>query len=397
MNGRRLRLGFVGGAGGAFIGPVHAMAARLDGGFEIVAGAFSSDAARSLAAAASYGVAPDRAYASYPDMLAAEASRDDGIEAVSIVTPNHLHHPVAMAALAAGLHIMCDKPLAITMDEADELAAAAHRSDRQFAVTYTYSGYPMVREARALIAAGAIGAVRKVVVTYSQGWLARPIEREGHKQAGWRTDPSRAGPGGCIGDIGVHAFHLAEFVAGLRVAYLCADLSALVDGRAIDDDCNMLLRFEGGARGVLIASQVAIGDQNALSIKVHGATGSITWAQEVPNELTIAGSDGTIRTARVGDPGLSPHALGSTRLPGGHPEGYIEAFANLYSDFYDAIVDGSPLQTYAIGIDEAVRGMAFVDTAIRSGGIGVDFGSWLSLCAAPAPGNQRKTEMLDNE
>lgn len=356
------------------------MAARLDGRFDIVAGAFSSNATRSRDAAPAYGVAPNRAYGSYAEMFAAEAARDDGIEAVSIVTPNNLHHPVAMAALEAGLHVMCDKPLAITMGEANELAATAHGSDRQFAVTYTYSGYPMAREARALIADGALGAIRKVVVSYAQGWLARAIEKEGQKQADWRTDPSRAGPGGCIGDIGVHAFHLAEFITGLRVSQLCADLSALVAGRVLDDDCNMLLRFEGGARGVLIASQIATGEQNALSIKVYGDRGGISWAQENPNELILASIDGATLVLKAGDKSLAPSSREATRLPGGHPEGYIEAFANLYKDFYDAICNNAaPAALAASGIDEAVRGMAFVEAAIRSGGIDTEFGHWVAL------------------
>lgn len=376
---RRIRLGLVGGAG-AFIGPVHAMAARLDGRFDIVAGAFSSDAGRSREAAPIYGVTPDRAYASYGEMFAAEAHREDGIEAVSIVTPNHLHYPVARAALAAGLHVMCDKPLAITMREAYDLAAAAHRSDRQFSVTYTYSGYPMAREARALVASGAVGAIRKVVVSYAQGWLVRAIEKDGQKQADWRTDPARAGPGGCIGDIGVHAFHLVEFITGLRVAQVCADLSALVEGRLLDDDCNVLLRFEGGARGVLIASQIATGELNALSIKIYGDRGGISWAQENPNELMLAPLDSAPQRIQAGDKALSLPARQATRLPGGHPEGYIEAFANLYVDFYDSICGNASQSVFgANGIDEAVRGMAFVEASIRSGGVGIDSSHWVEM------------------
>lgn len=380
MSGRRCRLGMVGGAGRAFIGPVHAMAARLDGHFEIVAGAFSSDPERSRDAAGSYGVVPDRAYPSYAAMFAAEAERSDGIEAVSIVTPNHLHHPVAMAALAAGLHVMCDKPLAITIDQARELAAAAERAKRQLHVTYTYSGYPMVREARARIARGELGAIRKVVVVYSQGWLSRAIEGAGQKQADWRTDPTRAGQGGCIGDIGVHAFHLAEFVTGLRVQNLCADLGALVEGRLLDDDCNMLLRFYGGARGVLIASQIAIGDDNSLSIRVYGAEGAIFWAQESPCDLIVASSDGEKRVLRAGGQTLSAEAMRASRLPAGHPEGYIEAFANIYNDFHCAV---SELSTgaqpgYSSGA-EAVRGIEFIDAAVRSGGIETEFGRWIPL------------------
>jgi predicted dehydrogenase len=377
---RRVRLGLIGGAGGAFIGPVHAMAARLDGRFDIVAGAFSSDAGRSRAAASRYGVAPDRGYADFPALFSTEAQRADGIEAVSIVTPNHLHHSAAMAAIAAGLHVMCDKPLAVTLDEARELAATAQHSDAVFAVTYTYSGYPMVREARALIAAGALGVIRKIVVTYSQGWLAQAIERDGQKQADWRTDPHRSGPGGCIGDIGVHAFHLAEFVSGQRVSDLCADLSAMVPGRLLDDDCNMLLRFGNGARGVLVASQIATGEQNALSIRLYGDKAGLAWAQETPNELALTTIDGELRILRRGDAGLSIQANSAIRLPGGHPEGYIEAFATLYGDFHAAICGvGDPAVRAATSIDEAVRGIAFIDAAIRSGGVGTSFGSWVSL------------------
>ncbi|ABD24900.1 oxidoreductase-like protein [Novosphingobium aromaticivorans DSM 12444] len=358
---RRLRMGMIGGGPGAFIGPVHRFAAELDREIELVAGVFSSDAGRSAAAGESYRIDSARAYPSLEAMFAGEAARDDGIDFVSIVTPNHNHLPSARAALAAGYPVITDKPLTATLDEAHQLAGVVAAAGKPFGVTYTYSGYPLVREARARVAAGEIGTVRKVVVEYPQGWLAGPAEG---KQAEWRVDPARAGLGGCIGDIGVHAFQLAEFVTGLRVTELLADLGSVVPGRLLDDDCSILLRFENGARGVLLASQIEVGELNGLRIRAYGDMGGIVWRQEEPNTLTISRLDGTCTLVRSGTGVLGADAASRTRTPGGHPEGYLEAFANLYRDFA-AIVrgDAAPLLP---GIAEGVRGMTFIHKAVTA-------------------------------
>jgi predicted dehydrogenase len=353
-------MGMIGGGPGAFIGPIHRLAAEMDREIELVAGAFSSDAARSRAAGASYRIDPDRAYPDVRAMLAAEARRDDGIDFVSIVSPNFHHLPAARAALEAGIPVICDKPMTATFAEARELAALVEAAGLPFGLTYTYTGYPLVREARERIRAGAIGHVRKVVVEYPQGWLAG--EASG-KQAEWRVDPARAGEGGCIGDIGTHAFHLAEYVTGLRVQRILADLGTVVPGRELDDDVAVLLRFENGARGVLLASQVDVGELNGLRIRVHGETGGIVWRQEDPNILGLHRLDGMTEMIRAGTT-IGPAAARSTRTPGGHPEGYLEAFANLYRDFARQL-RGEPV-TWAPGIDDGLRGMAFVATAVAA-------------------------------
>lgn len=358
---RRLRMGMIGGGPGAFIGPVHRFAAELDREIELVAGVFSSDAARSAAAGETYCIDASRAYPSLEAMFASESQREDGIDFVSIVTPNHNHLPSARAALAAGYPVITDKPLTATLAEAHELANFVAQAAKPFGVTYTYSGYPLVREARARIAAGEIGVIRKVVVEYPQGWLAG--EAVG-KQAEWRVDPARAGLGGCIGDIGVHAFQLAEFVTGLRVTELFADLGAVVPGRLLDDDCSILLRFDNGARGVLLASQIEVGELNGLRIRAYGDKGGVTWKQEEPNSLTINRLDGTCTLIRSGTGVLGADAASRSRTPGGHPEGYLEAFANLYRDFA-AQVRGEDADLLP-GIDEGVRGMTFIDTAVSA-------------------------------
>ena len=362
---RRLRMGMIGGGPGAFIGPVHRFAAEMDREIELVAGVFSSDAARSAAAGESYRIDPARAYPSLDAMFAGEAARDDGIDFVSIVTPNHNHLPSARAALAAGLPVITDKPLTATLAEAHELAGLVASAGLPFGVTYTYSGYPLVREARARIAAGEIGTIRKVVVEYPQGWLAG--EAVG-KQAEWRVDPTKAGLGGCIGDIGVHAFQLAEFVTGLRVTEMLADLGAVVPGRLLDDDCTILLRFDngqpGGARGVLLASQIEVGELNGLRIRAYGDKGGIVWKQEVPNTLTMHSLDGRTEIIHAGGSQLGPDAASRTRTPAGHPEGYLEAFANLYRDFA-ALVRGEAAPLLP-GIADGVRGMTFIDTAVSA-------------------------------
>ena len=360
----RLRMGLIGGGPGSFIGPVHRMAAELDGQIALVAGAFSSDPMRSLQAGESYGIDPRRAYPDVATMLATEAGRADAIDFVAIATPNHHHLPAATAALAAGFAVVSDKPATATLEEARTLRDAVAAADRPYALTYTYTGYPLVREAQERVRGGTIGAVRKVVVEYPQGWLAGRPEDENNRQAAWRVDPAQAGLGGCIGDIGVHAFNLAEFVTGLRVERLLADLGTVVPGRLLDDDVSVLLRFEGGARGLLMASQISIGELNGLRIRVYGETGSLDWRQEHPNSLLLHFSDGRTEVLRAGDPGLGATARAATRLPGGHPEGYLEAFANLYRDVAAVLRGGiaPPLQ----GIGEGVRSMAFIDTAVRA-------------------------------
>lgn len=361
---RRLRFALIGGGPGSFIGAVHRIAAELDGCATLVAGAFSSDPAKSAQAGATYRIDPARAYSDITTLIGAERAREDGIDFLIVATPNHLHLPMCHAALDAGIPVMTDKPVTATLAEAHQLRDLVRRCALPFGVTYTYSGYPLVRHARALIAQGDMGAVRKIVVEYPQGWLAQPIERNGDKQAGWRTDPARSGAGGCIGDIGVHAFHLAEFVTGLRATSLLADLVTVVPGRRLDDDCTVLLRFDNGARGVLMASQIAIGELNGLRIRVYGERGAIDWRQEEPNVLLRHHADGRSEWVRAGDSGLQPAALSATRLPGGHPEGYLEAFANLYRDFY-AHLDGQS-DTPLPGIDDGLRSMAFIEASVAA-------------------------------
>ena len=358
---RRLRMGMIGGGPGAFIGPVHRIAAELDREIELVAGVFSSDAGRSRAAADIYRIDADRAYPDLATMFASEAARKDGIDFVSIVSPNHHHLPAARAALAAGVPVISDKPATATLAEARELDALVRKAGLPFALTYTYSGYPLAREARARIAAGALGTIRKVVVEYPQGWLAGAAEG---KQAEWRVDPARAGEGGCIADIGVHAFHLAEFVTGLKVTRLLADLGAVVPGRQLDDDCSVLLRFDNGARGVLLASQIELGELNGLRIRAYGDEGGLVWRQETPNDLMLHHADGRSEVVRAGDAALGAATLARTRTPGGHPEGYLEAFANLYRD-YAALLRGEAAPDLP-GIADGLRGMAFIATAVAA-------------------------------
>ncbi|QGP81357.1 gfo/Idh/MocA family oxidoreductase [Sphingobium sp. CAP-1] len=365
-------MGLIGGGPGAFIGPVHRLAAEMDRRIELVAGAFSSDPARSLAAGAAYGIDPARAYPSVEAMIAAEAQRPDGIQMVVIATPNHLHLPAAKAALAAGLAVMSDKPATATLAEAEELAALLAASGGHYGLTFTYTGYPMIREARARIAAGAIGRVRKVVAEYFQGWLSDPIEQGGNKQAGWRTDPKQSGQGGCIGDIGVHAFNLAEFVVGDAVEQVNADLAAVVPGRALDDDMTVLLRFAGGARGVVGASQIACGERNHLTLRIYGETGAIRWSHEAADRLTITDADGSDRTLWAGSGHVGAAAARAVRVPAGHPEGYLEAFANLYRDFADHLAGKeAPLLP---GIAEGLRSMRFVSACVEGNGKG-----WVEL------------------
>lgn len=370
----------VGGGPGSFIGPVHRMAAELDGRIRLVAGAFSRDAAKNAQAAAGWGVAAERAYADHATMIAAETGRGDGAELVAVVTPNHLHFAVSAAALKAGLHVISDKPATLDLAEARELQNIVAASGRGYALTYTYTGYPMVREAREIVRRGDLGAVRKVVVEYAQGWLSRPIEQGGDAQAVWRADPARSGVGGCSGDIGVHAFNLAEFITGLQVERLCPDLAAVVPGRALDDDCNVLLRFAGGARGVLIASQISAGARNGLNIKVYGEKGGLTWSHERHAELTLDWLDGPTHTLHAASSYLGAASQSASRIPTGHPEGFIEAFANIYRDFALQITSGRPA-TLVPGIAEGVRGMAFVERAVAASRDGA---GWVQLNAGDA-------------
>jgi len=368
---RKLRMGMVGGGPGAFIGPVHRIAAELDGKIELVAGAFSQSAERSRAAGEAYKIDPDRAYPDYKSMLEAERKRPDSIDFVAIVTPNHLHLPVALASLAAGLPVMSDKPATATYEEAVELEKAVAKSGLPYGLTHTYAGYALVRDARAMCADGKLGKIRKIAVEYLQGWLTKPIETSGQKQAAWRSDPAQSGLGGCIGDIGVHAFHLAEYVTGLKVVGLNASLLSVVPGRKLDDDCTALLRMNNEAQGVLMTSQIAAGEGNGLRLRVYGENGSLDWRQEDPNRLRVKWADGPeeIRHAAAGY--LSADARAVTRLPGGHPEGYLEAFAVLYREFADVLIAWhqsrkSEIPSTLPGIEAGVRGMRFIDRAIES-------------------------------
>jgi len=368
---RKLRMGMVGGGPGAFIGPVHRMGAELDGKIELVAGAFSQSAERSRAAGETYRIDPKRAYTDYREMIEAERKRPDGIDFVAIVTPNHLHLPVAEAALAAGFPVMSDKPATATYAEALELEKAVVKSGLPYGLTHTYAGYSLVREARAMCATGQLGPIRKVAVEYLQGWLSRPIETTGHKQAAWRSDPAQSGPGGCIGDIGVHAFHLVEYITGLEITSLNADLRTVVAGRKLDDDCNELLKLSNGSSGTLACSQVATGEGNGLRIRVYGENGSIDWRHEDPNRLRVKMIDGPEQIRHAAGSYLSGDALAVTRLPGGHPEGLIEAFGILYREFADGLIawragQTNPLPATLPGIVAGVRGMRFIERTIES-------------------------------
>ncbi len=364
----------VGGGAGSFIGGVHRIAARLDDRFELVAGAFSSDPERARASAAALHVAPDRAYVSHAEMAAREASRDDRIDVVSVVTPNDSHVAICGAFIARGIPVICDKPLATSLADARRLREEVRASGLPFVLTHNYSGMPMVREARALVHAGTLGAIRVVQVEYPQDWLARDLEATGQKQAAWRTDPGRAGPAGSVGDIGSHAHHLACFVTGLRVSALLADLATFVPGRRLDDDARMLLRFEGGARGALWCSQVAAGHENGLRLRVYGETGGLEWAQEHPNQLRLAMLGEAPRTLFRGMPGLSAPATRATRIPAGHPEGYLEGFAQLYTEAADLLGGGDA--DLLPGIEDGVAGVAFIEAAVASSGQG---GAWTAV------------------
>lgn len=367
----RIRLGMVGGGQGAFIGEVHRFAARLDDAYVLCAGALSSDPERAVASAMGLGLAQDRAYVSYEAMADSEAARDDGIEVVAVVTPNHMHYPVAKVFLERGFHVICDKPFTVTSEQARELIALADRQDRILAVTYNYTGYPLIRHAQAMVARGDLGTIRIVNAEYVQDWLAAPIEQSGQKQAEWRTDPERSGAGGCIGDIGTHAYHLSCFVSGLKPVAMCAELSTVVEGRRLDDNASLLLRFDNGAKGMLWASQVAVGNENNLSLRIYGEKGGLSWRQEAPNELVFSPLGGAPQTITRGSPGVAEDGSRATRIPAGHPEGYLEAFATVYRDVAAAIrahLTGEAVDagvTFPTGAD-GLSGVVFVEAAVES-------------------------------
>ncbi len=373
----RLKLGMVGGGEGAFIGAVHRIAARLDGQWDLVAGALSSDPARAHASAQALGLAADRSYDSFAQMAQAEAARDDGIDAVAIVTPNHMHVPAALAFLRAGIHVICDKPLASQLDDALELEQALAVSDKLFFLTHNYSGYPLIRQAREMVANGDLGQLRLVHVEYVQDWLT---EAATGKQAEWRTDPARSGAGGAIGDIGTHAWQLAEFVTGQSPRALAADLSSFVEGRAVDDNAHVMMRYASGAKGMLWASQVAVGNENGLRLRLHGDKGGLEWAQENPNQMMFTRFGEPKQILTRGGAGGTPAGLETTRIPAGHPEGYLEGFATLYNEAAQAIrahEQGGSTERFVLpGLADGLSGMRFIDACVRSSQAD---GAWVEL------------------
>lgn len=371
---RKIRMGMVGGGRGAFIGGVHRMAAALDGQIEFVCGAFSSDPEKSKLSGQDFFIPSDRVYGSYQEMIEKESQMPENIrmDFISIVTPNHMHYGPAKMALENGFHVVCDKPVSFNLQEALELESLVKRTGLMFALTHNYTGYPMVKQARAMIRDGKLGNIRKIVVEYPQGWLATRIEESDQKQAAWRTDPSRSGAAGAMGDIGTHAENLAEYITGLQITQVCADLTAFVPGRRLDDDGNILLRFEKGAKGVLHASQISVGEENALNIRVYGEKGGIEWHQMEPNTLKVKWMDQPVQLFRTGVGSLYPEATAHTRIPAGHPEGYLEAFANIYRNFAHCLqskLDGkepNPLHQDFPSIHDGVRGMRFIEKVVES-------------------------------
>ena len=370
LNGtRRLRLGMVGGGPGAFIGAVHRIAARLDDHFELVAGAFSSDPAKSKEIGATLQLEPARIYDNFSAMARIESTRTDRIDAVAIVTPNHLHHAAALTFLEAGIHVFCEKPMATSAADAKDIVALTKRTGTLLGLAHTYSGYPMVRQAKAMVAAGELGTIRLVHVEYLQDWLATAIEKTGNRQAEWRTDPERSGGAGCLGDIATHAFHLAEFVTGLRCQEIGAELTHFVTGRRVDDDVRILTRFDGGARGIIWSSQVTPGHANGLRLRIYGESGALEWFQEEPEKL---------RHSPLGAPsrvllrGTTSDAGFLTRVPAGHPEGYLEAFGQLYSDFaaliWSKLTQNPPPDTAYLlpTAEDGLRGVRFIEAALAS-------------------------------
>lgn len=368
----------VGGGRGAFIGGVHRIAAAMDQQIDLVCGAFSSDPKRSKESGKDFFLPADRCYGSYTDMIKGEAARpaDERMDFVAIVTPNHMHFPPAKLALENGFHVLSDKPATFNLAEAKKLQALVKKSKLLYGLTHNYTGYPLVKEARDMVAAGKLGKIRKVVVEYPQGWLATRLEASGQKQAGWRTDPKRSGAAGCIGDIGTHAENLAEYITGLQIEELAADLTTFVKGRKLDDDGNVLLRFKGGAKGVLHSSQISVGEENNLNIRVYGEKGGLEWHQNEPNTLLVKWLDRPMEVYRTGNGYLGANAAAATRTPASHPEGYLEAFANIYKNFASAVrarVDGKRVKKNDPAndfpkIEDGVRGMAFIEAVVKSSG-----------------------------
>jgi len=370
----KIRMGMVGGGKNAFIGAVHRIAANMDGQIELVCGAFSSDPERARESGRALFLEESRNYATYKEMFEAEKAlpEDERMQFVSIVTPNFAHFEPAMLALDHGFHVLIDKPMTLSLDEAKQLEQKVTETGLLLCLTHTYSGYPMVKQARQMVKAGELGKIRKVIVQYPQGWLSLPSEKD-NKQAAWRTDPTKSGISGCMGDIGTHAAQLAEYISGLKIEKICADINIVVEGRGLDDDGNILLKFDNQANGVLIASQIAAGEENALSIRVYGEKGGLEWRQEEPNTLVLKWLDAPTQVYRTGHDYLSSYAKHNTRTPSGHPEGYLEAFGNLYRNF------ASTLQCIAAGVQpseemldfptvqDGVRGMAFIENVIASG------------------------------
>ena len=384
----RLRMGLVGGGEGAFIGAVHRIAAELDGRIELVCGAFSSDPSRSKRFGQElYDLPPNRSYGTFNEMVTEELRlpTEERMHFVVIAVPNHLHFPVAESSLQAGFHVVSDKPVTFDLGEARTLRALAAEKDLLFGLTHNYTGYPMVKEARELIKTGALGSIRRVIVEYIQGWLAERLETQRNKQAIWRTDPRFSGSAGCMVDIGTHGENLLEYVTGLEIDSLCADLTTFVPGRLLEDDGNVLLRFSNGARGVLLASQIAVGEENGLKLRVYGERASLEWVQTDPNSLVVRWPDRPFEVRRTGGPGVSEAATAATRLPAGHPEGFLEAFAVLYRNFAAALEarlagrDPTSEELDFPTIDDGVRGMAFIDAVVDSskrGGVWTDFPTW---------------------
>lgn len=364
---KKIRLGMIGGGQGSFIGAIHRRAAALDGYYELVCGAFSSDPANSRHTGEQLNLAPQRVYDSYTEMLVTEASLPAGerMQAVAIVTPNHLHAEPVILALQHGFHVIVDKPLALTVVQAKQIALALQQSACKLALTHTYAGYPMIKEARHRVASGQFGKIRKILVEYPQGWLSTALETSHHKQASWRTNPGKAGAG-AVGDIGTHAAHLAEYVSGLKITELCAELNAVVPGRQLDDDASALLHFEHGASGVLIATQVAAGEENNVNLRIYGELGGMEWSHQHNNLLRVKMSGQPEQIYRSGAAGLCTAASLATRLPAGHPEGFIEAFANIYSAFALNVSGNGNIDQDYPSIQEGLRGMAFIETMMRS-------------------------------
>ena len=373
---RKIRYGMVGGGRGAFIGAVHRIAAAIDQQVELVCGAFSSDPKRSRASGRDLFLPAKRCYGTFEEMIAKEKALPEGerMDFVSIVTPNHMHFPPAKMALEAGFHVLSDKPATLNLAEAKKLAAIVKKTGMLYGLTHNYTGYPLVKQAREMVADGKLGKIRKVVVAYPQGWLATRLEASGQKQAAWRTDPKRSGAAGCIGDIGTHAENLAEYITGLKISELAADLTAFVKGRKLDDDGNVLLRFKGGAKGVLHASQISVGEENNLSIRVYGELGGLEWHQREPNTLLVKWLDQPMQVYRTANGYLGKAALAAGRTPPAHPEGYLEAFANIYKNFANRIrarierrkLDkDDPALDYP-KIEDGVRGMAFIEAVVKS-------------------------------